>query len=124
MSKYNFNPTPEQLADPKFWASDEVPTGAQWFHPKSGEYAAHFTKIENATCLTFNRFGNFWYHDPIASYPDKKSIKRPEDTIKKTELSKYPNLKLLVDVASALFIGSFIVGSGLGLGFGLIMWAF
>lgn len=94
-NKYNFNPTPEQLADPKFWASDEVPEGAEYFHPQCSEYVAHYTKIQNARFLTFNRFQNCWYQDPIASYAEKKSIERPADPV---ELKRCPCGEVPTDI--------------------------
>ena len=47
MSKYNFNPTPEQLADPKFWASDEVPDGAQRFKPECIDWFAQYLMFKD-----------------------------------------------------------------------------
>ena len=93
MSKYNFNPTPEQLADPKFWASDEVPEGAERFKPECNEWTANYLKFDDGCTHVFVKGCDHWLKIPSAIESWKEAIKRPADqnALKRCPCGQVPN---------------------------------
>ena len=99
MSKYNFNPTPEQLADPKFWASDAVPEGADFYYPANGRFLrALYEKKVWDEVLVFEPLQQQWIvEDTPHPYPESQ-IKRPTDpnALEQKESGMFGKLKCLI----------------------------
>ena len=99
-NKYNFNPTPEQLADPEFWASDAVPEGAQGFYPEDDDFFSNYIKLQNGVYFIFCEFKFGWVHSANAAERIEKAIKRPADpnALKRCPCGQVPNSLIIQEL--------------------------
>ena len=75
-NKYNFNPTPEQLAQP-VW--DFAPEQAQWFFPANKELLGHYIKQQGGIYFSLYEHSFGWRHSPKVRESIELAIKRPAD---------------------------------------------